>query len=102
MKIVGKKDLSAVRLSAREAIDAAMVPRVTAAMGPKFAIYREKAQGLLLAPTDDADKVFARFVDLMGKVDVVEQRRQAFQARVDNAISALEIEEIIKEVRLDG
>lgn len=100
MKITGKKNIEAERLRGREAIDAVYVPRISRAMGPKFALYQAKASAAQfgatkLSPEDDAVEILSRFDALLDSIAVIETERQATQAKVDTATTASEIDAII-------
>lgn len=104
VKINGKKDLTAERVRARQVIDAVFIPRIKSAMGDptKFALYREKAtlakSGRVMSEGDDAIDIIARFDASLQRIAAIEDERQAEQARVDNANTAMEIDEILKGI----
>lgn len=105
MKIVGKKDIYAERAKAREIVDLVFVPRINEAMGPKFALYQAKAQSAhtdigkgFLSPSDDRQDIIDRFDALSQRVAAIEAERQEIQARIDNAITVVEIERILDNV----
>ncbi|MDQ0996863.1 hypothetical protein QFZ34_002045 [Phyllobacterium ifriqiyense] len=97
MKITGKKNIEAERLRGRAAVDAVMVPRINAAMGPKFALYQAKAavaregSNMFGKPSD----IIKRHNLLLSSIIRVEEERQALQARIDAATSASEIDAIV-------
>lgn len=102
MKIVGKKNIDAERIRGRASIDAVYVPRINAAMGPKFALYQAKAHSALagvgigfVGRADNPQDIIDRFDALSHRVAAIETERQALQAKVDAATSAIEIEAII-------
>lgn len=97
VKITGKKDLTAERLRAREVIDRIYMPRLSKVMGDpvKFALYRAKASEPRFFNAPSAPEKHA--VQLK-ELATIEDERQAVQARVDNATSAAEIDEILKGV----
>ncbi len=101
MKITGKKNIEAERLRGRVAVDAVYVPRINAAMGPKFALYQAKAYssatlqvGSLVSDVE-ADEVIRRFDELLASIAKIETERQALQARIDAASTASEIDAIV-------
>lgn len=100
VKIIGKKDLAKERLRARELIDRFYVPRIQHAMGPKFALYREKASlakdGLAMSKGDDPKDIMERFNAHLQRIAVIEDERQEVQARIDNAASSVEINKIVE------
>lgn len=105
MKIVGKKDIHAERVKARQVVDFVFIPRITEAMGPKFALYQAKAimaktnlGEAFLSPSDDRKDIIDRFNALSQRVATIEAERQDTQARIDNAITVAEIEKILKEI----
>lgn len=93
MKIAGKKDLAAEKLRGRAAIDAVYVPRINAAMGPKFSLYQAKAANADLFA--DGDKIGTKHAEQLARILVIETARQSAQARVDAATSAAEVDTII-------
>ncbi|UXN62919.1 hypothetical protein N8E89_09340 [Phyllobacterium sp. A18/5-2] len=102
MKIEGKKDLGVCRAEAREAVDAVYIPKLNAAMGPKFALYQAKAHSALggigigfVSKSDDPQEIIDRFDALSKCVASIESERQALQARIDAATTASEIDAII-------
>ena len=104
MKFSGKKDISAERIRGRAAIDAAFLPRLNEVMGPKFALYQAKAVaagtgvGDAILFADDTEGFIKKFDKLMFEVSMIEDKRQAAQARVDAATSAAEIDAIISSL----
>lgn len=102
VKITGKKDLVKERLHAREILDRFYVPQIQNAMGPKFALYREKAalakDGLVMSKGDDPKDIAERFDAHLQRIAVIEDKRQDAQARIDNAVSSVEINEIVEGI----
>ncbi|MEI4482244.1 MULTISPECIES: hypothetical protein [unclassified Phyllobacterium] len=102
MKITGKKNIEAERLRGRAAIDAVYIPKVNAAMGPKFALYQAKAHSALagvgigfVSKSDNAQDIIDRFDALSKSIAKIETERQMAQAKIDAATSAAEIDAII-------
>lgn len=97
MKITGKKNIEAERLRGRAAVDAVYIPKINAAMGPKFALYQLKA--LVAAENDslfgDPDIILTKHAGLIAEVSMIENQRQMAQAKIDAAKSAAEIDAII-------
>ena len=97
MKVKGKKDLRVERARGRAAVDAVFMPRLYAAMGPKFNLYQLKASlaanGIdrLGNPVD----ILSKHAEMLDRIDTIEAHRQDIQARVDVAKSAAEIDAII-------
>lgn len=102
MKIEGKKDIAAERLRGRAAVDAVYVPRINAAMGPKFALYQMKTmlaqQNYKMSETDDPQDIMTRFSTTAKAVASIESERQALQARIDAATTASEIDAIVASI----
>lgn len=106
MRLTGKKDLNAHRTEARARVDAILLPEIEAVKGPKFALYQSKAfaahfgvgESILMA-SDDPGDIVDRFEALMSRVREIEAERQACQARIDNALNVLEIDEIVEGLR---
>lgn len=101
MKIEGKKDLTKMRQHARDEIDLVFIPRINAILGPKFPLYQAKQQLVASAVIQgaEAEDILDRFDTLMQRILPLEDERQAMQARIDNAASALEIETIVKGIK---
>lgn len=102
MKITGKKNIEAERLRGRAAVDAVYVPRINAAMGPKFALYQAKAWSstslggqVLINGETDAEDIVANFDALLASIAKIDTERQMAQAKIDAAQSAAEIDAII-------
>ncbi len=97
MKIIGKKDMAAERQRGRAEIDAAYMPRIAEAMGPKFALYQVKA--LVAGEGNDLfgkpDTIFKKHAAVIDALAEIEVERQAAQALVDQANSSAEIDVII-------
>lgn len=100
MKIAGKKDLAACRTEARAAVDKIMLPRITEAMGPKFALYQAKGFDARLFGNNDEEtaEIERRYVELVKSIAVIENERQAIQARIDSAQTAAEIDAIVAAI----
>ena len=102
MKITGKKDIAAERLRGRAAIDAVYVPRINAAMGPKFALYQAKAfsasnEGALVF-SHESEAVLEKWNALLDGISTIESERQTIQARIDAATTASEIDAIVASI----
>lgn len=97
MKITGKKNIEAERLRGRAAIDAVYVPKINAAMGPKFALYQLKALDATAGydTFGDPATIIEKHTEFMGSIATIESERQAYQAKVDAATTASEVDAII-------
>jgi len=97
MKIKGKKELGAERARGRAAIDAVFLPRINAAMGPKFALYQIKALEAIAGydTFGDPATIIEKHTELTQRLAALEADRQAAQSRIDAATSAAEIDAIL-------
>lgn len=98
MKITGKKNIEAERLRGRSAIDAVMLPKIAAVMGDpvKFALYTVKAANSRMFADGFRNVIIEQKHEAqMMELVKVEDERQALQARIDAATTAIEIEAII-------
>ncbi|MBZ9600767.1 hypothetical protein [Phyllobacterium chamaecytisi] len=99
MKIEGKKDIAAERLRGRAAVDAVYVPRINAAMGPKFALYIVKGMdSSRFGGEDEALEIEKNYRTMIDRLATIESERQALQARIDAATTAAEIDAIIASI----
>lgn len=96
MKITGNKDIVAERLRGRAAVDAVYVPRINAAMGPKFALYIAKGMDShRFGDADEALEIEKNYRTMIDRLATIESERQALQARIDAATTASEIDAIV-------
>jgi hypothetical protein len=97
MKLVLKKDMAAERTMARARLDDILVPRINEMLGPKAALYALKYAAALAGAAPDAEAIIANHEAATAAVMTIEDQRQALQARIENAATVFDLEEILAE-----